>query len=453
MKNKFYYSKAVILKPIFSTLIVIAILFRKAILKGDFREYDMKYLFFIGGILLVFTLINMFIKFTLYRSSYIEINEASIIYRKKTIFSEKHKESPLMTISNIHLKKGILDKIFSSVSVHLDINSSETASEDDYSILLSDESAKNFKKLFDLYKNGDHIVEEKKYDVVYKYSKKECITHILFNVSIFLLLFIIASAILSISDIIDTFSIASFLLFIVMFFYDLMKKIEKYYNYSIYATDTHIHWEYGYFNKEEFNIEKNKMISIEMTQTLLARIFKKYSVDINIVGVGNEKNDMKTIVLYMSKDKMNELLEKILPNNNLITEYKKEERMITLYKVIKMTAILSILLFIPMIRAYMLYYGLFILGIDFLIILHSKNLGFRYMNGRILIRNGLFEVKTNEIDGKSVEYVEVVTDMIYKNLDAIRLIVHYKDNKGVGKLETPYLKKLEFKSFLEDFNH
>ncbi len=456
MENKFYYSKAVILKPIFSTLIIVAVLFRKAILRWDFREYDMKYMLFIGGVLLVFTLINMFIKFTLYKSSYIEINEESIIYRKKTLFSEKQKESPLHTISNIHIKKSILDKIFSSVSVHLDINSSETANKDDYSILLSDESAKNFKKMFDHYKNKETVVEEKKetpYDVVYKYSKKECILHILFNVSIFLLLFAIASAILSISDVIDKFSIVSFLIFIVMFFYDSVKKIEKYYNYSIYSNDTHIHWTYGYFNKEEFEIEKSKIISTEIKQTFIARIFKRYSVDINIVGVGSEKSDMKTIVLYTSKDKMSDILEKILPDNNLITEYKKEERIVLIYKVIKTSVFLSAFLFIPILRSYILYYLIFIVAIDTFVLLHSKNLAFRYVNGRIMIRDGLFEIKTNEIDIKTLEYIDVEMDVIYKKIGVKRLVIHYKDSKGVGKLESPYLKKIEFETLLEDFNY
>ncbi len=455
MKRKFYYSKAIIFKPIFTTFLVLVAFFRRMLIRGfktrslNLHDYDIKFFYIATAVVLVFTLVNMFIKFKLYRASYIEIDKQSIVYKKKTLFSEKYKETALDKISNIHLKRSFLDKLFSSVTLSLDINSSETSEDEDYSILLSKQASEEFKELFYQYRRGvnlevdddECVVEEQhRYDHVYKFSKGECAQHIAFSLSVFLFIFVVASSIMSIADLLAGISVTSLLLFSVMFIVDLVKKVDKYYDYSVYADNTHIKWEYGFFNREEFEVEKSKIISLEFRQTLISRLFNKYSVDINIVGVGSDNSDMKTVVLYSSKEKMLEILGMILPESCFSFDFEREDLRILCYRLSKGVLILVIPLLLPIVRHYLLYYVPIVAVILIGIFLYSKNLGFSYVGEKVTIRRGLFEVSSHEILLSSIEYIDIKTDYIYKKLGVVSLVVHYKNAKGTGELTSPYVK-------------
>ncbi len=467
MRHNFYYSKAIIVKPVFTTLLLMLVFFRRVLVRGLKRgvfaidDYDLKFVLIVGGVVIFFTLINMFVKYTLYKSSCLEINEKSIIYKKKTIFSEKYKEASLDSISNIHVKRSLLDRLFSSVNLSLDIDSSETASKEDYNILMSEKSSEEFKALFDRYKMGsvhdDECFREElvceKYDVVYRYSKKECLMHIALNTRVLLVVFLISSAILTISDIVEGFSIVSLLLFLFLFLIDSVKKAEKYYDYVVLSNDTHIRWEYGFINRDVFEVEKTKIRSVELKQTLVARVFKKYSVDINIVGVGNEKSDMKTIVLYSSEDKMKNIIEVILPNHPLVSNYIGESLIVLCYRLLQSLVFLMALLFLPVVRANLLYYTFFVIFVLLVVFLYSKNFGFDYRDGKILVREGLFGLRTNEVALSSIEHLDLRSDYVYAKFGIARLRVYYKDTKGFGDLKSPYLREESIQKVVEDYNN
>lgn len=118
--------------------------------------------------------------------------------------------------------------------------------------------------------------------------------------------------ILTISDIFESFSIISILLLLITFGYNVIKNIAKYYGYTVKSNEKYIYWNYGLFANKEFTIAKKDIRSIEMNQSLLARLFKCYSIDVKVVGVGNNNGPACITTGYFPKEKIELLVSDLI---------------------------------------------------------------------------------------------------------------------------------------------
>lgn len=463
------YHPFFIIKPIFKSLVFLLIIFGQELLNIIEEGFSLEKLLsediltvglMGGGIFLLILIPSMINAAITYFKSHIELTKDSIIYKKATFFSRKSKETPLSQISNLNFNRSILDRVFSTIEVHLDINSSETAGESDYSILLSHSDALEFKELFELYSreedtfSGDSQqvakTNEYEFDLFYDYRGSESWRHIFLNSSFSVLLLGFGSAAVVLSDSLRNFSIFSFLVLLFSFSIDIIKNISKYYDYQVKANDDSISWQAGLLENKEFTIAKKNIRAVEVQQTLMARLFNYYSVDIKVVGVGNAVEEVMTVILYEKKDKAIAILNELLPGNDLTFDFEREDKRVGISKAIFNGLVLSLLLYFEIVRNYLWGFFLIVGLIILATLLISRGKGFKYDGDKIRVRSTFLAMHTTTISIENIEHACIKKQPLFDRFGLRKIELFYKDNTGPTVLTTGYFPKKRFDGLVDD---
>lgn len=468
-EGKIYrYHPFFIIKPIFKSLIFLLILLGQELLTiieegfsfEKLMSEDILSVGLIGGAVFLLLLIPSMVNAAItYFKSHIELTKDSIVYKKATFFSRKSKETPLSHISNLNFNRSIMDRVFSTIEVHLDINSSETADKSDYSILLSHSDALEFKALFELYSRKEGVVNqtgqasstnEYVFDRFYDYSGIESWRHIFLSSSFLVLLLGLGSAAVILSDTLKSFSIFSFLVILFSFAVDVVKNISKYYDYKVKSNDSYISWQAGLLQNKEFTIAKKNIRAVEVHQTLIARLFNYYSIDIKVVGVGNSVEEVMTVILYEKKPKAITILNELLPGYELEVDFERENFKVGLTKAVVNGLVLSLGLFFQIIRSYLLVYLIVLILVISATLLISHGKRFSYDSNQIQIYSAFLGMRTTTISLENIEHVCIKKQPFFSSFGLRKIELFYKDNTGPNVITTGYFPARRFDLLVSD---
>ncbi len=157
-----------------------------------------------------------------------------------------------------------------------------------------------------------------------KYSFLDILKHCFFNISIVglvwnLILITITVTVSLKTDshhskiAIDIINITALISIIKLFIGDLF----KYYNFTIARREDNLHISYGLFKLRKFNVPINRINAINIKQTFISRLSKRYESSIVTIGVGNEKNEGSKILLYSSEEKFLRNMRTLIPEINV----------------------------------------------------------------------------------------------------------------------------------------
>lgn len=471
LKSKVYrYHPLYIVKPVFRSLLVFVIFFGQELVNIFEGNFSFKELKSEGWLTVLFIALGIFILFLLpliinagitYFKSEVVLSEKTLNYRKITFFSKTSKETPLNQITNLNFNRGILDRIFSTVDLHLDIDSTQTASESDYSILLSLEDAEEFKKMFNQYRESHqerenfdlekNLKKHKLYNFQYEYSSHEIWRHIFLSSSFFIIVLAITLEIFIFTDYLANFSLFAIVLLIIPFAVDIIKNISQYYAYKVKANKQSITWQSGFFENKEFSISKSNICAIQVKQSLLARIFQYYSLDIEVVGVGNDGQELMTLVLYKKKEELLKIFNEILTEKELIGSFRRESKIVGLYKGIFLGLISLALLILPIVRTYFWIYLLLVFIIILSQIVYSQGRGIRYEEENIEILSAFFSLNITKISAKNIEHVKVIKRPFLSRLGLSKIEFYYKANTGASLVASGYFPDHFHSRFIDKF--
>ncbi len=462
-KKIFRFHKIIMLKKVVAILIFFLLIFKR-----DFKDIltgkeELSSLFenigYVGITIIFFAILGLVRGFLIYKNSYLEVTENSVIFIKQGFFSTKHKESKLSRISNVSIQKNLFDKIFGVSTLKLDIDSAETADEDDYSILLKDRDAEllrnfitlhdeNLKKYgetslnLDCFEENETFVEdlESKFTQVYTYSFVDYVKQIVLSSSLSIV-YIIFFIFLQFKSASSTVFKTGTILVMLSAFYDIFRKVSKYHDFTVKANGEKLSWQYGLFNKRTFDVDKTNIKSVQIKQSFLARIFRQYSVSVTVVGVGSSDEEMTTIILYSSKDKVCEMLKELL-GEDLISGFEKEHIIVAFVKSVIWTLVLSLLLMFEVVRNNWYYLTLFNLLV--VIIIFSKTYGTGYLvkNGKIYVLSSLFGATIKQLDINKVEFVTTHDNFIYRKFGLMSMNFTYKGTAGADEIKTGYVRSV-----------
>lgn len=463
------YHPLYIVKPIFRSLVVFVIFFSQellSILEGDLSLKELLSEGLMGGLLLGFGIYGLILLPALinaaitYFKSQVDLSKETINYRKVTFFSKTSKETALNQITNLNFNRSILDRIFSTVDLHLDIDSSQTANESDYSILLSLEDAEEFKQIFDQYsqeQEGEELTKDEKerypFSFQYEYSNLESWRHIFLSSSSLIPLFIFSLIILFFTDFLPNFSMFSVIILFISFAVNIIKNISKYYDYKVKANSQSINWQSGLFKNKEFTISKNNIRAIELHQTLIARIFNYYSLDIEVVGVGNDGEELMTVILYKKREELITIMEEILPEHQLKLSYQREKLLVGFYKGLVFSLITFPILFIPIVQNYFWLYFIMLLLIIMCNILISKGRGINLDKEAVEIRSAFMGLCVTRIAIKNIDHIKIIKRPLFSKLGLNKIKFYYKSNTGASQTISGYFPKKIFSAFIKQYIH
>lgn len=262
-----------------------------------------------------------------------------IILHENTITVEckmlNHKKNTIgiQNVSNVNLEQNLFEMMIGCCKVKLDTNSLSTANETDVKIVLKKRDAERFKeivlgKLHNQDEATEQQVEKEQEEKLYFEAKdKDIIQHGIFSVNLitlFVCILTVFSTVILVIEMTRTGLGKSFLeivssVFVIIWFsvillWRLLKGFIQYIDFKVERKEQQIHISYGVLKKVNYSIPVDKINALILSQTGLARVGKRYMVEVINVGMGDDQSETNSFFLpYAKKEQIEERIKQLLP--------------------------------------------------------------------------------------------------------------------------------------------
>ena len=113
--------------------------------------------------------------------------------------------------------------------------------------------------------------------------------------------------------------------------FSLIRTVIKYWEFRIERKDEKIVLQYGLTKKVTYSIPVNKIQAVVVKQSFLARLFKRYMVEVVNVGMNDDEKETQNFLLpYCKKEYLEERMQMLLPDfaDCLQLEFKRQPKSI-----------------------------------------------------------------------------------------------------------------------------
>lgn len=414
-------------------------------------------------------------QFWVWSKTWIVLEENSISIEKNTFTLHKNTLG-IKNISNVNVEQNLFEMILGTSKIKINTNSFSTANATDVKIILKKNEAEQLKQvLIERMEilNGNESLSEKNtnedvsYDV--KTSAKDIILNSIYSINAVW----VVVAVLAISTFLGViinlleqvlgeenmealFGLGFALVFVaviivVSIIYNLIRLYLKLYGFSVRRDNDKIYLKYGLFKQTDFSIPVDKINAIIIHQTFLARILRKYSVEIVNVGMGDDKEENTLVCLYGSKERVLKTIETILPEFASAVCAKAERqpkavwviygiRMLVLFLILGIVGGMVVSIEVPVIIPICVISVIMLLSV-ILRILKFITTGMSISEEYLVIREGTFSVKHSFIKFEKVQYLTINKNILSNKLGIVkgRINILAMTLKSVQML--PYFKK------------
>lgn len=322
--------------------------------------------------------------------------------------------------------------------------------------------------------NSNTIDEKQQKGQGYELTKRDIVSHSIFTLNIFanLLVGLVYSVAITgmiitfISEIIGEKKVEQYLsnnttigiiltiyiiLIVGVIIWDLIRQYFKMYGFSAKRDGDKIYIKYGLFKQVDYSIPVKTINAVVVNQTLIARIFKKYSVEIVNVGMGDEKEESTYLCLYGTREKILEEIEQLLPEYSEAIKGKisKQPKSVWIIKTIHIILETVILIAIALSAIWLeapQRITAIILGI--LVIINILRHIFNYITAGICMSDnyigicrGTYTKEYSIIKTEKIQYITINTDLLKNKLGIAngKINVLAMESKNVQIM--PYIRK------------
>lgn len=337
---------------------MIVLAFASAFLQEDMEEAIVTVVTWI--VLIVALLVYQII---VWAKTWITIGENSIVIERNTKISRKKNTIGIANISNVNLEQGLFAMLLGTCKLKLDTNSLSTANATDVTIVLKKEQAEKLRAFLTARISGEELqVADEVGEVQLQESEGaarqadniavtseagkrirvdtgDILLHGIFSsrfiYAIFIPLYIIFEFIteMDTEDInyvmkevgdfaAATIGITLFVLIAFVFWmllatgFSLIRTAIKYWDFQIERKEQKLVIEYGLTKKVNYSIPVDKIQAVVVKQSFLARVFRRYMVEVVNVGMNDDEKEAQSFLLPYSKKKLlEERMKMLLPEN------------------------------------------------------------------------------------------------------------------------------------------
>lgn len=288
----------------------------------------------IGGILLFIGVIFGW-QYFVWSKTWIVLDEDTISIEQNTLNASKHTIG-IKNISNVNTEQNLLEMFLGTCKVKLDTDSLSTANTTDVMIVLKKQEAEELRKR--LVKRMNEINETTEVEEVVAFDDdnidyddkaelKDIIMNGFYSVNLLTVLIFLGSIGAFVDVMLDfvTGAVSGFEvegalsaifaigIFLVSSLSGLAKSFLGMYGFMVKRDGSKLYIKYGLFKKVNFAIPVDKINAIQIQQTMIARIFKKYTAEMINVGMGDEENSSAYFTFYGSREKLQKSIDLLLP--------------------------------------------------------------------------------------------------------------------------------------------
>ena len=276
--------------------------------------------------------------YIIWSRTYISIQNNTLILEKNTL-NRKKNTIGISNISNINLEQNLFEMALGTCKLKLDTNSLTTADQTDVNIVLKKKDAENFRLyLLGLHEEEYTITEVEKSGNSFNASAKEIFLHGLFSLNFGTMLLILAAIgsfiplVQEMGSVETTSGFESAISIIVVVWiaggmlWKVVREFLRYLEFSIARREDKVYLEYGIIKRVGYSIPVEKINAVRLNQTMIARLGKRYMVEVVNVGMGNDEEEQHSFFLpYGNKEKIEEQLKVLLPEFDIELESVSEK--------------------------------------------------------------------------------------------------------------------------------
>lgn len=414
MINKKRLHFSAIFENIFAAVIVIGLLLISSlddIVVNIMNGLDTKYtnvnligIFIALGIIILAFLLAFIFFYIRWRNTYVYFQDEMFVVEKGKLITHKV-TIKLKDISNINIRRNIFEKIIGTCSLKLDLNTMSDTNLTTKLIFKMDDALaiKNYILNNEVVKEISETSEES----MLKFSFTDVIKHCLMSINLVNLLLVLLVYIPFVGLLLNEFSLVSIvfiLVTIIPIIWNMISKCLGYLNFKLINNNDHLTLTYGFFTTVTYHVYFDKVNALIINQTLQARIFKKYLIEVVNAGMGNDDNEKQILTLYTDKKTVDYIMENLLNDyvvyDNELRQDKKALLTMILNNIFIWIVIIVLGLFVS--KYFWLLIILGLLGI--ILSYYTKKIT---VGNNLVITNGIFNKKTTIIKYSKIEQLEI----------------------------------------------
>lgn len=412
----------------------------------------------IGGFILICILIGLY-EFFIWRNTFITIDNKEILWQKRGLFIKKKKQASLTNISNINSKASLLERIFGVNEISLDLNSSETAKEKDFKIILGNSESLRFKQILNerirIYtKNEEQVSKSEDMDSLTfnnevmvestferHFTKGESIRHILLNEKLIYIIVILAIGSMSSGIWMEKKVIIGIMIPVAVAIIGMLGAMLTVFNtvmgFKVARRDENLYIANGFTSKNSYSIPVRNITGIRVEKSLLARIFKYEMLKVEAIGIKSEKQSSDYVSLLMKKSEIAEYMKGLLPEFEMPSRLMRMPGKVFGYILIRNVIFLSILGLATGLCTNKLWIAVLALPIALLsaiiVYFYTK---ISMEDNRIVVSKGVLGISIYTLQLKKVENIRISTNVILKKMGLIKLHLAKRGSQGKSEQAT-----------------
>ena len=272
-----------------------------------------------GMALLLLVLTVLIVSFRYWLRTFFYIEGQNFVFERKTLFG-KHSKLPIANIASVNIERNVFERFVGTSKVKIDLNSSHTANRTDFALVLKNDLAVALRDTLSSMKAQTNAPETAysnaaavplNREKVVSFSTGEVIRHKLLSFSVWQIVlagFAVETFFTSQSnfDIKSTVTVA--VIALLGSAAALVWSIMNLAGFTVERDEKNIYIKSGLIRKTDFTFEHEKINAIFVKQPVLARLFGLYSIEIAVVGLGNEKTETPELCLLADKEQTERVL-------------------------------------------------------------------------------------------------------------------------------------------------
>lgn len=250
--------------------------------------------------------------------TYFHITDGILFSERRTLM-RKLSKLPVNSITTVNVEQNIFEKLIGTAKVKIDINSAVTANKTDFVFILKKEEALLLKETLLAARNENEPTRQAETEktLIAAFSTTDAVRHKLLSVPfveiimtavVLIPMFFGANAV-DIQEALPLLGIS-----LLLYIGSLILGVLNYSKFRLEADEKRIYISHGMLQTHAYAFEKKRVKAVFFKQSLLARLFGLCSVELAVVGLGNEKNESPRLCLLVPKQRAESLICTLLPD-------------------------------------------------------------------------------------------------------------------------------------------